>query len=60
MIFSCNRLAIIPRLCFECKRYIWMEPYRRADVWHGGFINKYWKENICSRCLVKFVSDDIQ
>lgn len=43
MIFSCNRFALFPRMCSECKRYIWMEPYRRSDVWHGGFVDRYFK-----------------
>lgn len=56
MIFSCNRFALFPRMCSECKRYIWMEPYRRSDVWHGGFVDRhfkgdYKKENICKKCL---------
>ena len=57
MIFSCNRFAIVPHLCSECKRYIWMEPYRRADVWKN-FADRFLKENICKRCLPKFI--DIQ
>lgn len=48
-----NRFAIIPIMCPTCKRYIWLEKYRRADVWHE-FANKFWKENICSDCIKKF------
>lgn len=33
MMLSCNRFAFIPHLCLECKRYIWLEGYRRAEVW---------------------------
>ena len=56
MIFSCNRFAIIPHMCNECKRYIWIAPYRRADVWkHDSFI----MENICKQCLPKFLDVDI-
>ena len=55
MIFSCNRFAIIPHMCNECKRYIWLESYRRADVWkHDRFI----MENICKHCLPKFFDVD--
>ena len=46
MKFSCNRFALIPHLCLECKRYIWLEGYRRAEVWKN-FIDKPIKENIC-------------
>lgn len=32
MMLSCNRFALVPHLCSECKNYIWLEGYRRADV----------------------------
>ena len=32
MMISCNRFALIPHSCLECKRYIWLEGYRRAKV----------------------------
>jgi hypothetical protein len=53
MTFSCNRFAFVPHLCDECKRYIWLEGYRRADVWKN-FIDRFIKENICKNCLIKF------
>ena len=53
MIFSCNRFAIIPHMCNECKRYIWLEGYRRSDVWKAS-IDRFIKENICKTCLTKF------
>lgn len=53
MIFSCNRFALVPHLCLECKRYIWLEGYRRAEVWKN-FIDRPIKENICKDCLTKF------
>ena len=52
-MLSCNRSAFIPRLCLECKRYIWLEGYRRAEVWMKA-IDKPIKENICKSCLIKF------
>ena len=56
MVFSCNRFAIIPHMCNECKRYIWLESYRRSDVWkHDRFI----MENICKQCLPKFLDVEI-
>ena len=58
MIFVCNRFAILPRMCFECKRYVWLEGYRRADVYKSFLstpsTNGYIKENICKDCLTKF------
>lgn len=53
MMLVCNRFAILPHMCPECKRYIWLEGYRRADVWKP-FANRYIKENICRSCLKKF------
>ena len=55
MKLSCNRFALVPHLCLECKRYIWLESYRRAEVWKN-FIDKpiTVKENICKDCLTKF------
>ena len=53
MMLSCNRFAFVPHLCDECKRYIWLEGYRRADVWKN-FIDRFIKENICKNCLIKF------
>ena len=53
MKFSCNRFAFIPRLCLECKRYIWLEGYRKAEVWNKT-IGRPIKENICKSCLIKF------
>ena len=53
MMLSCNRFAFIPHLCLECKRYIWLEGYRRAEVWKTS-IDRHIKENICKDCLTKF------
>lgn len=53
MMLSCNRFAFIPHLCPECKRYIWLEGYRRAKVWMKA-IDRPIKENICKGCLIKF------
>lgn len=53
MMLVCNRFAILPHMCLECKRYIWLEGYRRADV-YKSFAGRYIKENICKSCLKKF------
>lgn len=53
MKLLCNRFAIVPHMCNECKQYIWLESYRRADVWKD-FYCRYLKENICKDCLSKF------
>lgn len=53
MMLLCNRFALVPHLCIECKRYIWLEGYRKAEVWENS-IDRYIKENICKSCLTKF------
>lgn len=53
MMLSCNRFALVPHLCSECKNYIWLERYRRAEVWHR-FADRYIVENVCKSCLTKF------
>lgn len=53
MMLLCNRFALFPHPCSECKRYIWFEGYRRADVWKP-FAERYIRENVCKSCLQKF------
>lgn len=48
-----NRFAVFPVMCHDCHRYIWMEPYRRADVWHN-LLDRYVKKTICNECLKKY------
>lgn len=52
MMLSCNRFAFVPHLCYECKRYIWLEGYRRADVIEHGSIKTTVDEEyaICQYC----------
>lgn len=53
MMLICNRFAFVPRLCLECKRYIWLEGYRRAEIWKN-VTDRPIEENICKGCLTKF------
>ncbi len=53
MMLLCNRFALVPHLCIECKRYIWLEGYRKAEVWEK-YADKPIKVNICRSCLTKF------
>ena len=32
MKFKLNRIAIFPVMCSDCKMFIWMERYRKAEV----------------------------
>ena len=48
-----NRFAIVPHMCDSCKQFIWLEPYREAEVFHflqGG----YTKDSICKERIVKY------
>ena len=51
-----NRFAIFPFHCTDCHRYIWLEPYRRAEVMTDLPPNypAYIKKSICSDCLKKY------
>ena len=51
MLLLYNRFAIVPHLCYDCKKYIWLEPYRRADVL---IMDKFLKKDICRECLPKY------
>lgn len=48
-----NRFAIVPVMCHDCHIYVWMEPYRRADVW-DNLVEKWLTKNICNECLKKY------
>ena len=48
-----NRFAIAPVMCHDCHRFIWMEPYRRSEVflfWAGNYV----KRTICNECIKKY------
>lgn len=49
-----NRFAIVPTYCGCCKRYVWLEPYRRDDIHHSLF-DYTLKENLCKRCVDKYL-----
>lgn len=52
-----NRFAIVPHMCNSCKQFVWLEAYRKADVFR--FIQgRYAKENICKGCIVKYDAKD--
>ena len=49
-----NRFAILPKLCHNCKLYIWMEPYRKAEI-ENSFGNNLFKSTICKRCIDRYL-----
>ena len=51
-----NRFAFIPFHCTECHRIIWLEPYRKADVWTNlpPCCPATIKKKICNECLNKY------
>lgn len=52
MMLICNRFAFVPVTCYKCKLYVWMEPYRRQEVWTGY---KYVKAAICRKCIANHI-----
>lgn len=54
-----NRFAIVPIMCPRCHRYIWLEKYRRADVFNFG-VGRYWKTNICSDCIKEYDVKEVE
>lgn len=54
MKLDCNRFAIFPIMCDCCKKYIWMEPYRRTGVWHD-ILECYLDVRICKTCIPKYL-----
>lgn len=53
MKLTFNRYAVIPTKCNSCHRYVWLEKYRRDDVFHF-LVGRFWKENICTDCIKKY------
>lgn len=51
-----NRFALTPQKCFCCNHYIWLEPYRRGEIWMK-FIDKFVKVSVCRKCLPTFVTN---
>lgn len=47
-----NRFAIVPHMCNSCKQFIWLEVFRRSEVFH--LISGYTKDNICKDCIAKY------
>lgn len=48
-----NRVAVLPVMCADCHRFIWLEPYRRADTF-SFWAGRYLKKNLCNECLKKY------
>lgn len=52
MKFKTNRFAFFPHLCNDCKRYIWIEPYRRSSVW---VIDRFIPKTLCKEYLKRYL-----
>ena len=48
-----NRFALLPTLCTECKRYIFLEPYRKGEKYHY-LAGRYLPVKVCNDCISKF------
>lgn len=53
MKFKCNRFAVLPMMCTECKQFIVFEPYRSGEKFHNH-IGQFIKVKVCRDCLKKF------
>ena len=48
-----NRFAVVPVMCYHCKRYIWMEPYRSVETWNG-LADRFVKIRLCNECVGRY------
>ena len=51
-----NRFALMPFHCTDCHRYIWLEKYRKAEVYRpiSPSVPSFIKRKICKECLEKY------
>lgn len=52
MKFKTNRFAFFPHLCDDCKRYVWMESYRKSSVW---VMDRFIPKTLCKECLKRYL-----
>jgi len=50
-----NRFALIPFHCTDCHRYIWLEKYRKAEVFTDIANPPFYKKKICKDCLPQYL-----
>lgn len=56
MKLKSNRFAVIPVMCYHCKRYIWMEPYRSVEIWNGlADHDPFVKIRLCNECVGRYL-----
>lgn len=54
MKFKTNRFSIFPHQCSDCKQYIWMETYRRGEVWeYDRWIKKEFMQRLSRKIFTK-------
>ena len=50
-----NRVAVLPVMCSDCKMFIWLERYRKAEVFDTKvFRGMYVKKCLCKECVEKY------
>ena len=51
-----NRFALVPVLCTDCHTYVWMEFYRKSEVFRPIAPSRpsFQKKNICKKCISKY------
>lgn len=56
-----NRFALLPFTCNSCHRIIWLEPYRKAEVFEIALPSPgFNKIKICDECIVKYNIKDVK
>lgn len=50
-----NRVAVLPVMCSDCKMFIWLERYRKAEAFDLRlFGGRFVKKCLCKECLEKY------
>lgn len=50
-----NRVAVLPVMCSDCKMFIWLERYRKAEVFEPKlFTGVFVKKCLCKSCAEKY------
>ena len=50
-----NRVAVLPVMCSDCKMFIWLEKYRKAEIFDTKILGGRWvKKRLCKECVEKY------
>jgi len=59
MKMICNRFALLPFHCEKCHRYIWLEKYRKAEIFQdiAPCVHCFRKIKLCDECFKKLIKN---